>query len=341
MTEDEFEEAEVPFEWRRRAAILLLRDEPLSEVITTLSAEGVPEDVAASICATILTDPTFDAGKWAMGQLGKLESVLDVRRATADLVDQRFEVPRRKDLSRQAFLEEHYATNTPVVLEDVCEDWPARKLWSPEYLDETLGDTEVEVMTGRKAGSGNEINLDQHRTKMPFHDYVTKVQETEWSNEIYLVANNKLLSEKSAAPLWKEFALDKRYQKADRKKTLTFLWFGPGGTVTSLHHDVMNIMFHQVQGWKHFILIAPTETHLVSNTIGVYSDIDPLAPDLERFPRFAGVHQIQVTLGPGDALFVPVGWWHHVTALETSISVSSTSFVYPNTFHWVHPVIAP
>jgi hypothetical protein len=334
-------EDEIPFEWHRRAAIALLREEPLAEVIEQLEAADVPEDLAASLCAGILTSPVFDAARWAMGQLAKLECVLDVRQQMADLGPRRFEVDRRKGLSRRVFLEEYYATNTPVVLEDLCEDWPARTLWSPEYLAEKLGDAEVEVMTGRHTGSGNEINLDQHRTLMAFDEYVAQVLATEWSNELYLVANNKLLSEKLAAPLWKEFSLDRRYLKADRNKSATFLWFGPGGTVTSLHHDVLNILFHQVRGWKHFILVSPMETPLVSNRIGVYSDVDPLAPDLEQFPKYARAHPLQVTVGPGDALFVPVGWWHHVTALETSISVSCTSFVFPNTLHWVHPVIEP
>jgi ribosomal protein L16 Arg81 hydroxylase len=335
------EEDDVPPEWHRRAAIALLRGEPLAEVIADMVAADIDEELAASLCAAILTDPTFDAGRWAMGQLAKLECVLDVRQQMADLGPRRFEVDRRKGLSRRKFLEEYYATNTPVVLEDLCEDWPARRLWSPEYLADKLGDTEVEVMTGRKSGSGNEINLDQHRTLMSFDDYVSQVLATEWSNELYLVANNKLLSAKFAAPLWKEFRFDRRYLKADRKKSSTFLWFGPGGTITSLHHDVLNILFHQVRGWKHFTLVSPTETHLLSNNIGVYSDVDPFAPDLERFPKFAKAHPLQVTVGPGDALFVPVGWWHHVTALEMSISVSCTSFVFPNTLHWVHPMVEP
>jgi hypothetical protein len=38
------------------------------------------------------------------------------------------------------------------------------------------------------------------------------------------------------------------------------MWFGPAGTVTRLHHDVMNVMLHQVDGWKHVILVPPQDT---------------------------------------------------------------------------------
>jgi mannose-6-phosphate isomerase-like protein (cupin superfamily) len=44
-----------------------------------------------------------------------------------------------------------------------------------------------------------------------------------------------------------------------------------------------------------------------------------------------------VNVGPGQALFIPVGWWHCVEALETSISMSFTNFVWPNTYTWHHP----
>ncbi len=331
--------SDIPFGWRRRATVLLLCDTPVVEVIGQMTEDGISEEDAAAACARILTDPTLEAGQWAMAQLGKLESVMDARRKMSDLLDPQPEIERRKGLSRKKFLAEYYATNRPVVLEDICEEWPARRLWSPEYLMETIGDAEVEVMTDRGEGNGNDINLEQFRSRMGFDEYVKRVLATEWSNSLYLVANNKLMSEKVAQPLWKDFTLDKRYMKADRNRTSTFLWFGPGGTVTSLHHDIMNIMFHQLDGWKHFILISPLDTHLVGNNIGVYSDVDPLDPDIERFPRFAEARQLQVTLGPGDALFVPVGWWHHVTALETSISLSSTSFAFPNTFDWVHPTL--
>jgi hypothetical protein len=305
-----------------------------------MTAGGIAEEDAAAVCALLLADPVLEAGRWAMTQLGKLESVLDARNRMAALADDGPGVDRRKGLTRRQFLDEYYAANRPVVLEDVCDDWPARQLWSPEYLLEKVGHVEVEVMTGRGEGSDMRVNFDQQRAQMSFVDYVSRVVATEWSNTLYLVANNKLMSEKTALPLWQDFTLDRRYFKADRSRRRTFLWFGPGGTITSLHHDVLNIMFHQLDGWKHFILISPMATHLVGNTIGVFSDIDPLHPDLDRFPRFTEVPQLQVTVGPGDALFLPVGWWHHVTALETSISLSTTSFVFPNSFDWVHPTIA-
>ncbi len=44
---------------------------------------------------------------------------------------------------------------------------------------------------------------------------------------------------------------------------------------------------------------------------------DPLRPDLAAYPRFAQALEsaLSAELGPGDAVFIPALWWHHVAAL--------------------------
>src|SRR3546814_12307007 len=46
--------------------------------------------------------------------------------------------------------------------------------------------------------------------------------------------------------------------------------------------------------------------------------VDFAAPDLARFPRFAEAlrHAQVAELGPGDAVFIPSMWWHHMEALD-------------------------
>src|SRR5262249_52376286 len=48
------------------------------------------------------------------------------------------------------------------------------------------------------------------------------------------------------------------------------------------------------------------------------SMVDPTAPDLEKYPRFAEAwaHARQTTLELGDALYMPYCWWHGVESLE-------------------------
>src|SRR3546814_14738287 len=46
--------------------------------------------------------------------------------------------------------------------------------------------------------------------------------------------------------------------------------------------------------------------------------VDPFAPDLDRYPRFAEAwsHASEATPEPGDALYLPHMWWHGVESLE-------------------------
>jgi ribosomal protein L16 Arg81 hydroxylase len=44
-----------------------------------------------------------------------------------------------------------------------------------------------------------------------------------------------------------------------------------------------------------------------------------------------------VELAPGDAVFLPTGWWHQVVALEASISVSRGAFRWPSNRTWYAP----
>jgi hypothetical protein len=330
----------ISYEWRRWAAVSVLSGAPVVDVIATLTANGTPEGLAVQWCAELYDDPVFEAGRWVAEQLAKLHSVLDMQDRMRGLSDIPRRIERRSGLSSQDFLDHYYAANTPVILTDVCDRWPARQRWTPAYLTDVLGHEEVEVMANRDADPLYELNADEHKYRMPFDDYVAQVLKTEWGNDLYLVANNNLLKAGAAAPLWEDLELDERYLRPDDEHRSAFLWFGPAGTVTPLHHDTSNILFNQVDGWKQFTLISALEIHKVYNNVAVYSDVDPRAPDLDRYPRFADAHPLRFNVGPGETLFIPAGWWHHVESLETSISVSFTNFAFANQIEWAHPSLA-
>jgi ribosomal protein L16 Arg81 hydroxylase len=174
---------------------------------------------------------------------------------------------------------------------------------------------------------------------MPLHEYVEMVQSTTATNRFYLVGTNDLLQRPGAALLWEDIgALPSFLNPRERLKGAS-LWFGPAGTITPLHHDTMNILFTQIVGRKQLVLVPPTQTHLLYNDLNVFSEVDAERPDLQRFPRFARATPVTVLVEPGQALFIPVGWWHHVRAIDVSISVSFTNFAFPNSYRWMNPLI--
>ena len=103
--------------------------------------------------------------------------------------------------------------------------------------------------------------------------------------------------------------------------------------MTPLHHDATNILFHQVYGRKKFLLAPPEEVDLLVGARDFYAAGDPEKDDL-------GVAFHEVLLEPGEALFLPAGWWHHVRAIDVSISFSLLCFRRPNDFDWFRPARA-
>jgi len=106
---------------------------------------------------------------------------------------------------------------------------------------------------------------------------------------------------------------------------LVSIWLG-NQTRVAAHFDSPENIACCVAGRRRFILFPPEE--LENLYVGPLdftpagpspSLVDFQQPDFEKFPRFeqALKNARSVELQPGDALFIPSMWWHHVEALES------------------------
>lgn len=102
------------------------------------------------------------------------------------------------------------------------------------------------------------------------------------------------------------------------------IWIG-NRVVTRTHNDLNYNVACVVAGKRRFHLFPPEQVVNLypgpfDRTIGgvPVSMVDIENPDLERHPRFALVkaQMITVELEPGDALYIPYGWWHQVHSLS-------------------------
>jgi hypothetical protein len=106
------------------------------------------------------------------------------------------------------------------------------------------------------------------------------------------------------------------------RDALASIWIGNRSCIAA-HYDVPDNLACVVAGRRRFTLFAPNE--LENLYIGPLdftpagqpvSLVDIRAPDLARFPKYAQAQPHVAELGPGDAIFIPSMWWHHIEALE-------------------------
>lgn len=102
------------------------------------------------------------------------------------------------------------------------------------------------------------------------------------------------------------------------------LWLGNEGVVDT-HFDGTDNLACVVAGRRRFILFPPNQTSnlypgpLEFTPAGVpVSLVNLRQPDFKRFPNFQMALQNAhcVELSPGDALFIPMLWWHYVESLD-------------------------
>lgn len=101
------------------------------------------------------------------------------------------------------------------------------------------------------------------------------------------------------------------------------IWIGNQVTVQT-HFDLSQNIACVVAGRRRFTLfppeqlsnlyMGPVERSLAGTPVSL---VRPDNPDYERFPKFREAEAAALTgdLEPGDAIFIPYFWWHHVRSL--------------------------
>ncbi|KXN86277.1 JmjC domain-containing protein 7 [Leucoagaricus sp. SymC.cos] len=144
----------------------------------------------------------------------------------------------------------------------------------------------------------------------------------------------------------------------DRSPDAVNLWIGDGRSTTSIHSDPYENIYTVVRGEKRFTLLPPSDgwclkerlyphaTFARSSTSSSFEIIP-----LEDVPKIrwssisdpnlrnalpADITPIQVHLRPGEALYLPAGWWHYVQqAEEATIAINWWYDMEMRGMHWI------
>jgi Cupin-like domain len=234
-----------------------------------------------------------------------------------------------RDVSATIFRSEILPAQQPALIRGAVRDWPVvRAATSPQALVNYLRgfDTgsSAETMHGDPSIGGrffyNEdlSGLNFERTTMPLARSLDRLLEMLGESAppaLYVGA----LAAPAALP---GFAEQNTFALAE--SIVPRLWLSNRVTVQT-HYDLSYNLACVVGGRRRFTLfppeqianlyVGPLEFTLAGQPISMVR-LD--APDHARFPRFReALAQAQVAeMEPGDSLFIPYMWWHHVEALD-------------------------
>ena len=108
------------------------------------------------------------------------------------------------------------------------------------------------------------------------------------------------------------------------RSALASIWIGTRTRIAA-HNDFPDNLACVAAGRRRFTLFPPGQFRNlylgpIDNTPAgrAVSMVDFHAPDFSAHPRFREAlrHAMAAELGPGDAIFIPSLWWHHVEALD-------------------------
>mmetsp|Transcript_12497 Transcript_12497/g.45571 ORF Transcript_12497/g.45571 Transcript_12497/m.45571 type:complete len:510 (+) Transcript_12497:400-1929(+) len=264
------------------------------------------------------------------------------------------------DLRR--FKAEYFDCDRPVVITGCCGGWAALSKWrNLTWLKEKFGHRYVPLEMGLHAestwheavmsmekfvGDFLEPSVHSDERKEPLRSFT--------GDRIAYLAQHPLFDQ--FPDMLQDFSPPMYCDVGELWRTNA--WIGTRGTITPLHFDSYDNLLTQVVGYKRVRLYAQADTPFLyrstrpwtsqtkwptaghgedstsvpsvdagsttgSGRKGNVSLVDIDNVDLARFPLFRNaVTCTETILGPGDMLYIPARYWHHVASLSTSISLN-------------------
>ncbi|MDH5622326.1 MAG: cupin-like domain-containing protein [Gammaproteobacteria bacterium] len=224
------------------------------------------------------------------------------------------------------------SATSPVILRGLAANWPLvqkgreSSAAAMRYLLEFYQDSPVTAFVSESDIGGRmfytegltDTNFRQVKTELSW--VLDKLQEYE-----SLSAPPTIYMGSAAIDLFLPgLSTENSLPQGDFKATVR-IWVGNRTTVAA-HYDVFDNIACVCAGRRRFTVFPPEQ--LANLYVGPIdftpagqsiSLVDINNPDFEKFPRFAAaLEQSQsAVLEPGDAIFIPSMWWHHVEGLES------------------------
>lgn len=241
-------------------------------------------------------------------------------------------LPEIAAIDARSFREEIAGGYAPVVIRGLVRDWPlvraatASPRAARDYLLQFDSGARAEIFVGPQAMKGRFFyapdmrGFNFERQQGSFAEtlrYLAELADRDDAPHLYAGAvetGNALpgFAEADPLPLVEGLGAVRR------------VWIG-NRSVVSAHFDSSDNVACVAAGRRRFTLFPPDQAANlyigpIDNTMAGQptSLVDFAEPDFDRFPRFHDALAAAQTaeLEPGDAIYIPALWWHHVEALS-------------------------
>lgn len=259
-------------------------------------------------------------------------------------------------LSELEFLRDFVAASQPLVVTDLdVADWPCLDHWTDGYLLEQVGHATVSVNV-TPDGLGDFVDalgrfvrpLEERLLFSEFWYWLQRGGELSENRGVpYLSRQNDSLRDElpqllkdvpSAVPLG--------VAAFGNEPEAVNLWIGDDRAVSTCHKDHYENLYTVVRGEKLFTLLPPSAAPFLHEQVCRSSQfartddgrlqtvedtpvtevpwiaVDVADPDFVLFPDARYAKAIQVTVGPGEMLYLPAMWYHRVAQRGVTIAVN-------------------
>ena len=249
------------------------------------------------------------------------------------------QVPR---LDIATFSSRYFRRRRPVLITDMATQWPACQRWSFDFFA-TLDPARAVTLE-----QGNVLQGETAFESAPLGEYLSGL-----ASDASPAPETTPTSAPTTAPftplappaadagprylsmfrVFEQFPrlrgdVDFSLLEAMTLRQVYFAWLGPAGTLTGYHIDWIDNILAQISGRKRVWLVPPSASRAMYPSRkydyrSTLSEVEPSTWDAARHPLFADVRPTEITLEPGQMLFIPHGWWHRVESLSPSISINA------------------
>lgn len=236
-----------------------------------------------------------------------------------------------KNVTPELFQQEIAPLNEPAVLKNLVGDWPIVKASAEhqslqQWLEQHYIGGDV-PMAKFKHANENHFFYDKAFTGFNFDRQVVSFKHFIEQLNAFSSANNKPCVAIQSAPIsdyFPRFNTEHKMSLFGEQAISARFWLGNQSTVVAHYDDAENIAC-VVAGKRRVTLFPPEQVaNLYVGPLEFTPAGAPLSmaniksPDFEKFPKLKTAlnFALQAELSPGDAIYIPTLWWHHIEALS-------------------------